>query len=395
MAKDFSAARWEGRLVRWQIRKGQAMTHPATSTGKPHAESRFDETRVSRRQVLGMLTAVGVSLALAPHSFAQSAASGPRIIDTHHHIFPPNFTKWNLKRMTDDSPTFPGSFYTNWSPQYSLDQMDKNGVATAIGSMTSPGVWFGDSAEGRRNARDCNEYGAKLVQDHPGRFGMWGAIPLPDTEGSLREIEYVYDTLKLDGIGLLTSYDDGKLLGHPNFSPVLEELDRRKAIIFVHPTISCCGMPIRHVNRVQIDFPTDTTRTITDLIYSESLMRFPNIRWIFSHGGGTVLMLTPRLAGAGLSPEERAAVIPNGFEHELQKLYYDVASVALSPVPMAAVFKAIPMEHLLFGSDIPFFTIERIAAATDKFEISAADLRKIQRENALELLPRLKTKETA
>src|SRR6202021_2744437 len=136
--------------------------------------------------------------------------------------------------------------------------------------------------------------------------GLWGAIPFPDTDGSLREIEYIYDTLKLDGIGLLTSYDDGKLLGHPNFAPVLEELNRRKAVIFVHPTISCCGMPIRHVNRVQIDFPTDTTRTITDLIYSGSLIRFPNIRWIFSHGGGTVLMLTPRLAGGNLTPEERA-----------------------------------------------------------------------------------------
>jgi 6-methylsalicylate decarboxylase len=355
-------------------------------------ENCAEEQGVSRRKVLGMLSAVGASLAIAPRtSLAQGIGKGPQIIDIHHHIFPPNFTKWNLKRMVDDSPTFPGSFYTNWTPRYSLDQMDQNGVATAIGSMTSPGVWFGDNEEGRRNARDCNEFGAKMVQDYRGRFGMWGAIPLPDTEGSLSEIEYIYDTLKLDGIGLLTSYDNGKMLGHPNFAPVLEELNRRKAAIFVHPTISCCAMPVPRLNRVTIDFPTDTTRTIADLIYSGSLMRFPNIRWIFSHGGGTILMLTPRLAGGGLAPEERAAVIPNGFEHELQKLYYDVASVALSPIAMAAVFKAIPKEHLFFGSDIPFFTIERIATPVSKFEISAADLRKIQRENALGLMPRLKT----
>ena len=351
---------------------------------------RAEHCGVSRRKVLGILSAVSAGMAVSQRSFAQNVASGPRIVDTHHHIFPPKFTARNLKRMTDDSPTFPGSFYTNWTPRYSLEQMDQNGVATAIGSMTSPGIWFGDNQEGRRNARDCNEYGAKLAQDYPGRFGMWGAIPLPDTDGSLREIEYLYDTLKLDGIGLLTSYDDGKLLGHPNFAPVLEELNRRRAVIFVHPTISCCAMPIRHLNRVQIDFPTDTTRTITDLIYSGSLIRFPNIRWIFSHGGGTILMLTPRLAGAGLTPEERAATIPNGFEHELQKLYYDIASVALSPIPMAAVLKGIPKDHLLFGSDIPFFTIERIAAAVNKIEVSGADLRMIQRENALQLLPRLK-----
>jgi 6-methylsalicylate decarboxylase len=353
-------------------------------------DRRLDGHCVSRRKVLGMMSAVGVGIAVAPRSFAQNVVAGPRIIDTHHHIFPPAFTARNLKRMTDDSPTFPGSFYTNWTPRYSLEQMDQNGVATAIGSMTSPGIWFGNNEEGRRNARDCNEYGAKLAQDFPGRFGMWGAIPLPDTDGSLREIEFLYDQLKLDGIGLMTSYDDGKMLGHPNFAPVLEELNRRKAVVFVHPTVSCCGLPIAHVNRVAIDYPTDTTRTITDLIYSGSLMRFPNIRWIFSHGGGTVLMLTPRLAGAGLTPEQRAVIIPNGFERELQKLYYDIASVALSPVPMAAVLKGIPKEHLLFGSDIPFFTIERIATAVNKFEVSAGDLRMIQRENALQLLPRLK-----
>lgn len=351
---------------------------------RSHAEG------LSRRKMLGMLSAAGAGMALIPRSVAQSVAAGPRIIDTHHHIFPPKFTARNVKHMTDDSPTFPGSFYQGWTPRYSLEQMDQQGVATAIGSMTSPGIWFGDTEEGRRNSRDCNEYGAQMARDYPGRFGMWGAIPLPDTDGSLREIEYIYDTLKLDGIGLMSSYDNGKLLGHPNFAPVLEELNRRSAIIFVHPTISCCAMPIAHVNRVAIDFPTDTTRTIADLVYSGSLMRFPRIRWIFSHGGGTVLMLTPRLAGGGLTPEQKAAVIPNGFDHELQKLYYDVASVALSPIPMAAVFKGIPMNHLLFGSDIPFYTIERIATAVNKFDIPAGDLRKIQRENAAQLLPRLR-----
>ena len=340
--------------------------------------------------MLAMLSAAGVGLTLSSISFAQNAAPGPRIVDTHHHIFPPEFTARNLKHMLDDSPTFTGDFYKAWTPHYSLDQMDQNGVATAIGSMTSPGVWFGNNEDGRTNARICNEYGAKMARDYPGRFGMFAAIPLPDTDGSLKEIEYIYDKLQLDGIGLLTSYDNGKLLGHPNFAPVLEELNRRKAVIFVHPTISCCGMPIRHVNRVQIDFPTDTTRTITDLIYSGSLMRFPNIRWIFSHGGGTILMLESRLAGAGLSPEERAATIPNGFDHEVQKLYFDVASVAVSPVAMAAVFEGVPKEHLLFGSDIPFWTIEKLSAAVNKFNISPADLRKIQRENALQLLPKYK-----
>ncbi len=178
------------------------MKRPLTFLNESAADARPHERGLSRRKILGMMSAVTAGVALGPRSIAQSIAAGPRIIDTHHHIFPPAFTARNLKRMTDDSPTFPGSFYTNWTPRYSLEQMDQNGVATAIGSMTSPGVWFGNNEEGRRNARDCNEYGAKLMQDFPGRFGMWGAIPLPDRDGSLREIEYIYDHLKLDGVGL-------------------------------------------------------------------------------------------------------------------------------------------------------------------------------------------------
>jgi len=345
----------------------------------------------SRRKVLGILSAVGASWAFGPGSLAQDAARGPRIIDTHHHIYPPKHTANNLKRIVDDAPGVPSSLYTNWTPRYSLDQMDQNGVATAIASISSPGVWFGNSEEGRRNARGVNEYGAQLAKDFPGRFGMWGAIPLPDTEGSLREIEYALDVLKLDGIGLLSSYDNGKLLGHPNFAPVMEELNRRKAVIFVHPTVSCCADPIPRVNITSIEFPTDTARTITDLVYSGTLLRCPNIRFIFSHGGGTILMLLSRLAGGGLTPEERAATIPNGLEHELQKLYYDIASVAVNPTAMLALFNVIPKDRLLFGSDIPFWTVEKIATAMNKFDISPGELRKIQRENALSLLPRFKT----
>jgi len=353
-------------------------------------DPRSQEQSYSRRKILALLSTVGAGMAVSPRSFAQKVGNGPHLIDTHHHIYPPKHTANNLKRIVDDAPAVPSSLYTNWTPRYSLDQMDQNGVATAIASISSPGVWFGNNEEGRRNARDVNEYGAQLAKDYPGRFGMWGAIPLPDTEGSLREIEHVYDVLKLDGIGLLSSYDHGKLLGHPNYAPVMDELNRRKAVVFVHPTVTCCGDPIPRVNITSIEFPTDTTRTITDLVYSGTLLRCPDIRFIFSHGGGTILMLLSRLAGGALTPEERAATIPNGFEHELQKLYYDIASVAVNPTAMQALFNVIPKEHILFGSDIPFWTIEKIATAMNKFDISAGDLRKIQRENALTLVPRFR-----
>ncbi len=354
-------------------------------------DPRLGEQPYSRRKVLALLSAAGAGLAASPRSFAQTMAAGPRIIDTHHHIYPPKHTANNLKRIVDDAADVPSSLYTNWTPRFSLNQMDQNGVATAIVSISSPGVWFGNNQEGRKNARAVNEYGAQMVKDYPGRFGMWGSIPLPDTDGSLREIEYLFDVLKLDGVGLLTSYDNGKLLGHSNFAPVMDELNRRKAVVFVHPTVSCCADPVHRMNNTIIEFPTDTARAISDLVYSGTLMRCPNVRFIFSHGGGTIMMLLSRLSGRRLSPEDRAAMIPNGFDHELQKLYYDIASVAANPTGMLALFNVIPKEHILFGSDCPFWTVETIVTAMNKFDITPGDLRNIQRENALKLVPRFRS----
>ncbi len=356
-----------------------------TRERSPHAGSR----RLSRREILATAGAVGAGVALgSAELIAQVPAPSLRIIDTHHHIYPPEYTKRNLDRIVADAPTTNAAFYTGWSPHTSLDQMDQNGVATAIVSVSSPAMWTGNNEEARRNAHECNEYGAQLGRDFPGRFGMWGALPLPDVDGSLREIEHVFDVLKLDGVGLLSSYDGGKLLGHKQFAPVTDELNRRKAVIFVHPTVSCCGHPDPMMSGPPIEFPVDTTRTIVSLIYNGTIARCPDLRFIFSHGGGTTLMLTSRLAGGSLSPEEKAKLIPNGFIGELRKFYYDIASVAISPSAMAAVFSVLPKDHILFGSDIPFWKIETIASAMNKFDVSPSELRGFQRENALRLLPR-------
>jgi 6-methylsalicylate decarboxylase len=314
-----------------------------------------------------------------------------RIIDTHHHIFPPRFTTANLQRIVDDAGGFPASVYTSWSPRVSIAQMDEAEVATSIASMTSPGVWFGDNAESRVWARDCNEYGAGMARDFPGRFGMFAAVPLPDTDGSLSELAYALDVLKLDGVGLLTSYA-GRLLGDPTFAPVMEELNRRKAVVFVHPTLStCCGNTIPALTNPPIEFPTDTTRTIASLIYGGVFARCPDIDFIFSHGGGTMPMLLQRIGGATrrMKPEDVRAILPHGIEHAVRRQYYDVASIAINPYGMAAVFKLLPVSQIVFGADAPFGSAVQIAAAVKSFELPAADIAAIQRGNALRLFPRL------
>jgi len=350
----------------------------------------------SRRKVVAMLGAAGAGAALAPvlglrPSLGQGAAGGSEwIIDTHHHIYPPRYTTANLKRIVEDSGALPASAYTGWSPNLALEQMDKAGVRSAVVSMTSPGIWWSEGGEeGRIWARDCNEFGAQMARDFPGRFGMFAAIPLPDTEGSMREIAYALDTLKLDGIGLLTSYA-GKPLGDPSFAPVFDELNRRKVALFVHPTMSCCGMKIPGVDPPAIDFSTDTTRALTSLAYSGTFARCPDIKFIFSHGGGTMPMIVQRLAGAmrNFTPEQRAKILPNGLEAEFKRHHYDIASVAMNPAGMAAVFKLIPLNRLLYGSDAPFGSTTTIADHLRKFELPAADITAIRRENALRLFPR-------
>jgi predicted TIM-barrel fold metal-dependent hydrolase len=314
--------------------------------------------------------------------------AGRRIIDTHHHIYPPTFTRENLERIVGDSMTFPASVFTGWTPQFALEQMDKAGIATAIASMTSPGVWFDDGVEkARARARDCNEFGAKLKRDFPGRFGMFAAIPLPDTEGSLREIEYALDTLKLDGIGLLTSYDT-RLLGDPGFLPVFQEINRRKAAVFVHPTKSCANL-IPGMGPPTIEFPTDTTRTIASLIFMGTAGRCRDIKFIFSHGGGTLAMVVQRFGRmvANLSPENRAAWLPNGFEAEVRRHYYDLASIGPSTIGMAAVLKMLPVSQLTYGSDVPYGSTTQIADGVAALGLSENDLRLIWRENAARLFP--------
>src|SRR5438093_3483270 len=178
-----------------------------------------------RRRFLAGLSSLGVAAAGTDVAtlFGQATRpGGRRLIDVHHHFAPP---AW-VAEVRGRPLLQPAN--TTWTPEKSIEDMDRGGVAAALVSITNPGLWFGDAAATRRVARACNDYGAKLVQDRPTRFGLFAAMPLPDVDATLAEIAYAYDTLKVDGIGLLTSYGD-VWLGHPMFRPVMEELNRRRA----------------------------------------------------------------------------------------------------------------------------------------------------------------------
>ena len=309
-------------------------------------------------------------------------------IDIHHHIYPPAFTRRNIDRIIADAPTFPAEMYLNWSPQTSLEVMDSHEIARAIVSITSPGVWFGDNAAGRINARECNEFGARLIADYPGRFGMFAAVPLPDLDGSLCEIDLALDVLKLDGVGLVTSYG-GKLIGDPTFAPVLAELDRRGALVFVHP-VENGGNRVINPWLVPpiLEFPFDTTRAIASLVLSGALVQFPNIRFIFCHAGGALPLLMGRLEAAvnfAYSEDERAARCPDGIPAIIRKLYFDVISMA-NPGAWASVRQMAEVRRLLFGTDFPFVPAAATLHGLESVDLNETECALIEHGNAAELL---------
>jgi 6-methylsalicylate decarboxylase len=314
----------------------------------------------------------------------------PHRIDTHHHIFPPKWLAEERERILNDAQAVPREQLLAWSPATAIEAMDEAGIATAIVSISTPGVTFGNVEQSRRLARICNEYGAEIARDYKGRFGMFAILPLTDVEGSLREIAYALDTLKLDGIGLMTSYGD-VWPGNPKFAAIFDELNRRKAIVYFHPTApTCCTHLVPGIASAVIEFLTDSTRCITDLLYSGTFTRCPDIKWIFSHGGGSLPMLAGRIAGAVERPRMKAVkeMLKNGVMHELKRLHYDVASVTSSPISMNALLALAPLTQILFGSDYPFCGVDWFSTELQKLDLTPAQLKAIERENGVRLFPK-------
>jgi predicted TIM-barrel fold metal-dependent hydrolase len=340
---------------------------------------------LSRRDFMaGAGTLVATGLARPGSAAAQAVLiDKPHRIDVHHHLSPPAYVS------ASNANNFGDALMKNWTPEKSLADMDKAGVAVAMLSVTTPGLNFTSGEPARTLARECNEYGARLVADHPGRFGSFATLPLTDVEGSLREIAYALDTLKADGICLMTSYGD-KWLGDPSFLPVMEELNRRKALVYTHPTVAnCCVNLVSTQQPVMIEFGTDTTRTIADIVFSGNAQKFRDIRWIFSHAGGTMPFLIERFVRNPLLEPKAKASVPDGTLAELKRFYYDTAQTA-NKASMSALTAIIPVSQVLLGTDFPYRTsIDHVRGLRESGVFTDAQLMDIERGNAQKLLPRL------
>jgi predicted TIM-barrel fold metal-dependent hydrolase len=345
-------------------------------------------SRLGRREFVRGLAAAGVVLTAGAAAVTALAVEvgPPQRIDIHHHFVPPLFEQTARARGLLN-PALDGL-----SISRSLDEMDRNGVASAVLSIPSPGAWYGDVELAKKVARDANEWAARQVSDHKGRFGIFATLTLPDLASSLAEVAYAFDHLNADGIHLWTNYGDF-WPGDPRLAPLLEELNRRKAVVYTHPTTpNCCGHLLPQAPVTLIEYGTDTTRAIASLVLSGATHRYPDIRWIFSHAGGTMPFLLERFmlqADDLAKTPEGASRIPNGVLYELERLHFDTAQSA-NPYAMGPLTRLVAATQICFGTDFPYRAIaDNVSGLTGCGLFSPRDLEQVERANAARLLPRL------
>lgn len=312
-------------------------------------------------------------------------------IDVHAHYITDHYREAAIAAgysKPDGMPAIP-----EWDVHNTLAVMDSIAIQTAMLSISSPGIHFGDDNAAMALARAINEEGAKIISDHPGRFGLFASLPLPDMQNSLKELEYVMDELKVDGIVLETNFH-GVYLGDNRLEELFCELNKRSAIVFIHPTSSscaCCQSLALGYPRPMLEFMFETTRSVTNLILSGVTQRYPNVRIIVPHAGAALPVLIDRIAGLtpilGLSTSFSEAEL---FE-EFKKLYFDLAGTPL-PRLLPALLTIANTDHILYGSDFPFSTEALVRSLITKLENSNLDkkqLKAFMRDNALKLFPRL------
>lgn len=301
-------------------------------------------------------------------------------IDTHQHIVPPRYGAW----LHEQGLSAGGLPIPDWSLEGALDMMQAARIERAVLSISTPGVHLGDDAQARDMAREVNEFCADLVKQHPQRFDFFATLTLPDVEGAIAEARYALDVLKADGVVLLANAG-GTYLGDPAWEPLMDELNQRHAVVFVHPSF-LPGPSVEGIPAYAADFLLDTTRAALSYAKSGALERYPHLKVILSHGGGFLPYAAERVARV-CSPDGGN---PAGIAR-LQQFYFDVA-LSSSPYALPALLAFAKPSHILYGSDWPHAPKARglhFADMLDAFALSAEQRSAIHRGNALALFPRL------
>jgi predicted TIM-barrel fold metal-dependent hydrolase len=359
---------------------------------------------LGRREFLGGVIAAGAAALARGQGDAPRPAPSERSesrgrIDLHHHFASP---RWKARHAEIKRQGWEA--FQDYTPARSIEAMDKAGVQVAFLSVTNPGVWFTDDYDRETPAaialaRDQNEFAARMVGDYKGRFGLFATLPLHDVDASLKEIEYAFDTLKADGVGLMTSYGD-RWLGDVRLQPIFDELHRRHAIVYTHPTdANCCHALLPNTQPGTVEWNTDTGRSLYSVLADgiqgpgtpSAAKRYSNVTFIWSHAGGTLLGLIGRF---GLGDADALANPPaNSRLAQLRTFYFDTAGSA-NPVTMQALKTLTGASQIVYGTDYPFGGVNGPATIVNNLRrcnFTAEELRGIDRENALRILPKYRS----
>lgn len=310
------------------------------------------------------------------------------LVDVHAHFTTREYIASAKAAGRVEPDGMPEDFWPRWTAEEHLDLMDEAGIERAVLSLSSPGLHFGDDGVARSLARDINEFCAGMVRKYPDRFGQFASLPLPDVDGSLTELAHCFDELGADGVALLSNHS-GVRLGDPRFAPVLSELDRRAAVVLLHPT-TCRGHEELSSGRPQpmIEFLFETARTVIDFILRGAAERFPRIRLIVPHLGGVLPLLAERvelfrtISGASA---DRVTVA-----EQLGRFYYELAGTP-SKTQITALNSIAKPDRLLYGSDYAWTPREHANQLLHALDTVMADehddWRAVTTANANALLP--------
>lgn len=307
-------------------------------------------------------------------------------IDVHAHIVPPFLTE--AAQAAGYGASISAGF-PKWTAELALAFMDENGISSTLNSVSQPGVHYGDSARAKALARRCNDFMGELATRYPKKFGSFAAVPLPDVDAALAEIDYALDVLKLDGVGLLASYGTS-FLGDAEFDPVLSLLNERQAIVFIHPNYHPSSKSLgMKIPGFLVEFPTDTTRAAANLIFSGAIEKFPDIKFILAHNGGALPYLSWRVSLAPLIDKRFQSFSQSGILKAIRGFYYETAQAA-GPGPLAALAEVADPDRILLGTDWPYCP-PAVTQAGDASLLShvVKDVKpeNVFRNNALKLFP--------
>jgi predicted TIM-barrel fold metal-dependent hydrolase len=311
-------------------------------------------------------------------------------IDTHHHLLPDFFFEATNEKESPVGGLKPQS----WTPEGSLAFMDEAGIDVAILSISTPGIQLPDRNAGRELARKCNELAASLITKYPKRFGAFAGVSMSNIDDAIDEVKYALDVLKLDGVVLFTN-SNGVYLGNKIMKSLFDELQRRKAVVYVHPNAS--PDPVAHhlgLTDNLIDFPGDTTRAIAQLHYGGTFAATPDVKYIFSHAGGTAPYLAGRFAIVDemnvMGDSSRRGTAAETF----RKLYWDTALAWSEPV-LHTLREVAGPDKILFGTDFPYLRKDIAVRSRGKVAVSkelpGKEKSQVLGGNALELFPRFKS----